>query len=177
MKKRNRPRCSLDISSCVTQTFRSDISTPDSLPARHYVRLLECSCNRITKSIWKRSYINLDARCYCLGVRIIPRIMSLNYTLSPVDFILVALHGQSTRWILLYLVVVRFSKSLVNLQLISSQLVVETNAREGRQEDCRLFWRENTRGNRFTRSRTNTKAEEYHSRRLGRFPTLPSGIP
>lgn len=27
------------------------------------------------------------------------------------------------------------------------------------------------------RSRTNTKAKECHSRRLGRFPTLPSGIP
>lgn len=63
------------------RVFRYSVRVLRSLPAgrrtplshilpRDYVRLLECACNRITKPIWKRSSINLDAASqgcyYCL---------------------------------------------------------------------------------------------------------------
>lgn len=38
---------------------------------RHYVRLLECTCNRITKLIWKCGDINLDAATdHCAPTRV-----------------------------------------------------------------------------------------------------------
>lgn len=46
--------------------------------------------------------------------------------------------------------------------------------REREEEDGRLS---RAHAEIDARSRTNTKAKECHSRRLGRFPTLPSGIP
>lgn len=67
------------------------------------------------------------------------------------------------------------SKIAGNRCLIDRRKKIERDGeREREEEDGRLS---RAHAEIDARSRTNTKAKECHSRRLGRFPTLPSGIP
>lgn len=69
------------------------------------------------------------------------------------------------------------SKIAGNRCLIDRRKKIERDRereREREEEDGRLS---RAHAEIDARSRTNTKAKECHSRRLGRFPTLPSGIP